>query len=137
MSARSKARKRALDMLYGSDVRGESLQAVLDAETLRAAKEPTRSTSWGYARDIAQGVIEHAAEIDETIESYAHGWTLARMPAVDRAILRMGVWEVQFNPEVPDSVAIAEAVELAGSLSTEESSGFVNGLLGRIASTQV
>jgi N utilization substance protein B len=135
MSARSKARKRALDMLYGADLRGESLQTVLDTETLRANAQPTRSSSWGYAREVVEGVIEHTVEIDETIETYAHGWTLSRMPAVDRAILRMGVWEIRFNADVPDSVAIAEAVELAGSLSTEESSGFVNGLLGQIAST--
>jgi transcription antitermination protein NusB len=135
MSARSKARKRALDMIYGADVRGEGLRSVLDAETLRAAREPSRAGSWGYAREIAEGVLEHSTEIDETIESYAHGWSLSRMPAVDRAILRMGVWELRFNPEVPDSVAIAEAVELAGSLSTEESSGFVNGVLGKIAAT--
>jgi N utilization substance protein B len=81
-------------------------------------------------------VQEHLGEIDETIETYAQGWTIARMPAVDRALLRMGVWEILFNDEVPDSVAISEAVESATVHSTEDSAGFVNGLLGRIAATR-
>jgi N utilization substance protein B len=136
VGARSKARKRALDMLYGSDVRQQSLREVLDTETVRAAADRTRAGSWEYAREIVEGVIEHADEIDETIATYSHGWTLSRMPAVDRALLRMGVWEVLYNDGVPDVVAIAEAVELASSLSTEESSSFVNGVLGRIASTR-
>ncbi len=82
------------------------------------------------------GVDEHRDEIDELIETYAQGWTIPRMPAVDRALLRMGVWEIQFNDEVPDAVAIAEAVEAARVLSTDDSAGFVNGLLGRIASAK-
>lgn len=136
MSARSKARKRALDMLYGADVRGESIASALGRESLRAEADVRRASSWDYARQIAQGVADHSAEIDELIQTYAQGWTLARMPAVDRALLRMGVWEILFNDEVPDSVAISEAVESARTHSTEDSAGFVNGLLGRIAATR-
>lgn len=136
MGARSKARKRALDVLYGADVRGESINEALAAEALRAAADTKRANSWGYARDIVNGVAEHGDEIDELIETYAQGWTIARMPAVDRALLRIGLWEILFNDEVPDSVAIAEAVESARVHSTEDSAGFVNGLLGRIAATR-
>src|SRR6478735_2113454 len=92
--------------------------------------------SWLYVREILDGVIEHQDEIDEQIETYAQGWTLARMPAVDRAILRIGVWEVLYNDEVPDGVAISEAVEAATVLSTDDSAGFVNGLLAKIAQTR-
>lgn len=137
MSARSKSRKRALDILYGADVRGESINQALAAEQARADADPKRSSSWGYARDIVVGITEHGDEIDELIETYAQGWTLARMPAVDRALVRMGMWEILFNDDVPDSVAIAEAVESARIHSTEDSAGFVNGLLGRIAATRV
>jgi N utilization substance protein B len=137
VSARSKSRKRALDILYGADVRGESINQALAAEQARADADPKRSSSWGYARDIVVGITEHGDEIDELIETYAQGWTLARMPAVDRALIRMGMWEILFNADVPDSVAIAEAVESARIHSTEDSAGFVNGLLGRIAATRV
>lgn len=136
MSARTKARKRALDLLYGADVRGLELAEAIATEAARAQGNPQRASSWPYAREIAQGVADHADEIDELIETYAQGWTIKRMPAVDRAIVRMGTWEIVFNPEVPDPVAIAEAVGFATELSTEESSGFVNGLLAKIASTK-
>ena len=136
MSARSKSRKRALDILYGADVRGESINTVLSAAAARHEADPKRANSWSYARDIVIGITEHGDEIDELIETYAQGWTLARMPAIDRALLRIGLWEILFNDEVPDSVAIAEAVESARVHSTEDSAGFVNGLLGRIAATR-
>lgn len=135
MSARSKARKRALDVLYAADVRQISPREALAAEAQRAANEPAREASWLYAREIVDGVIDHQTEIDELIETYAHGWTLARMPLVDRAIVRIGIWELLYNPEVPTGVAISEAVESATSLSTEDSSGFINGLLAKIAQT--
>ncbi len=134
MSARSKARKRALDVLYGADVRGETIAEALRAELVRL--DPKRASSWEYAQQIILGVQHHQSEIDETIETFAQGWTIARMPAVDRALLRMGVWEILFNEAVPDSVAISEAVESATVHSTEDSAGFVNGLLGRIAATR-
>jgi N utilization substance protein B len=132
VSARSKARKRALDILYAADVREVPVGDLLEAEAKRAAGEPQRTASWLYAREIVDGVQDHRAEIDDLIASHAQGWTLARMPAVDRAILRIGVWELLFNAEVPAAVAIDEAVELAKELSTDESSGFVHGVLAAI-----
>ena len=136
MGARTKARKRALDVLYGADVREESINAALATEAARAANDLKRWSSWPYAREIIEGIAEHGDEIDELIETYSQGWTINRMPAVDRAIVRIGIWEILFNEAVPDSVAISEAVDAAKSLSTEDSSGFVNGLLGRIAQTR-
>jgi N utilization substance protein B len=136
VSARTKARKRALDVLFSADLRQLPLPQALAIEAQRAASEPAREASWLYAREILDGVIDHRDEIDEQIETYAQGWTLARMPAVDRAILRIGVWELLFNDDVPDGVAISEAVEAATVLSTDDSAGFVNGLLATIAQTK-
>ena len=133
MSARTKARKRAIDILYAADVRQTTIPQSLAMEAERAANEPARMVSWLYARDIVDGVIDNSEEIDEQIETYAQGWTLARMPAVDRAILRIGVWEILFNDEVFTAVAIDEAVEAAKTLSTDDSAGFINGLLAKIA----
>ena len=133
MSARTKARKRALGILYSADVRQITVAEALSAEAGRAAGEPGRHASWLYARDIVDGVQDHRDEIDELIETYSQGWTLARMPAVDRALLRIGIWEIMYNDEVPDGVAISEAVEAATVLSTEDSSSFINGLLAKIA----
>ncbi|HHW50594.1 MAG TPA: transcription antitermination factor NusB [Pseudoclavibacter sp.] len=135
MSARTKARKRAVDLLYSSDVLDRPLADVLAAEAARALEEPSRRVSWEYARTIVSGYQEHADVIDEMISSYSRNWSLVRMPAVDRAILRVAVWEILFNPEVPRQVAIAEAVGLAGELSTDESGAFVNGLLASIAAS--
>jgi N utilization substance protein B len=133
MSARTKARKRALDMLFQAEVRDEPVVSIVNAEAKRAAGEPDRAASWLYAREIVDGVTDHRDEIDELIMSYAQGWTLDRMPNVDRALLRLAAWEILFNAEVPAAVAIDEAVELAKEYSTEDSSRFVNGVLGRIA----
>jgi N utilization substance protein B len=135
MSARSKARKRALDILYQSDVRGDDLAVTLAAEATRAANEPAREASWLYAREIVDGVVDNRDEIDEQIITHARDWKLERMPAVDRAILRLAVWEVMFNDEVPTAVAIDEAVELAKEFSTDDSGSFVHGVLARIART--
>jgi len=133
MSARSKARKRALDILYQSDVRGDALDVTLAAEAKRAANEPSREASWLYAREIVDGVIDSRDAIDEQIVTNARDWKLERMPAVDRAILRIAVWELLFNDEVPAAVAIDEAVELAKEFSTDDSGSFVHGVLARIA----
>ena len=133
MSARSKARKRALDILFQSDVRGDDFAVTLAAEAKRAASEPAREASWLYAREIVDGVIDNRDAIDEQITTFAKDWPLARMPAVDRAVLRIGVWELLYNDEVPAAVAIDEAVELAKEFSTDESGPFVHGVLGRIA----
>ena len=135
MSARTKARKRAIDILYAADIRQSTIPQSLAMEAERAANEPGRMASWLYARDIVDGVVEHREEIDELIETYSQGWTLSRMPTIDRAILRIGIWEILFNDAVPHAVAIDEAVEAAKVLSTNDSAGFVNGLLGRIAQT--
>jgi N utilization substance protein B len=136
VSARTKARKRALDILYNADVRQIPFAQSLRAEAERAANEPAREASWLYAREIVDGVIDHADEIDDLIARLAQGWTLSRMPLVDRAILRIGVWEILHNDEVPDGVAISEAVEAATSLSTDDSAGFINGLLASVAESR-
>ncbi|MCT9820241.1 transcription antitermination factor NusB [Microbacterium sp. W1N] len=133
MSARSKARKRALDILFQSDVRGDDLAVTLAAEAKRAASEPAREASWLYAREIVDGVIDTRDEIDEQIVTHARDWKIERMPAVDRAILRIGVWEILHNEQVPTAVAIDEAVELAKEFSTDESGSFIHGVLARIA----
>lgn len=133
MSARTKARKRALDMLYSADMRQVPVEQMLVVEAEKAVSEPERAASWLYAREIVDGIVDHRAEIDELIETHSRGWTLDRMPAVDRALLRIGVWEILYNDEVPDPVAISEAVEAATVLSTDDSAGFVNGLLAAIS----
>ncbi len=127
MGARSKARKRALDVLFEADQRGLDAVAVL-AERLRRADPPVPE----YAVEIVEGVTAHRERIDELLGTYAQGWTVDRMPGVDRALLRLSAWELLYNDGVPDAVAIDEAVELARSLSTDESPAFVNGLLARL-----
>ena len=132
MSARTKARKRALDILYASDIRGIDVAVTLAAEAKRAANEPAREASWLYAREIVDGIIDNRDEIDEQITTHSRDWKLDRMPAIDRALLRIGSWEILFNDEVPTAVVIDEAVELAKELSTEDSGAFVHGVLARI-----
>ncbi|MEV8251312.1 transcription antitermination factor NusB [Microbacterium sp. NPDC076768] len=132
MSARTKARKRALDILFSADVRGDAVAVTLAAEAKRAASEPAREASWLYAREIVDGIIDHRDEIDEQITTHSRDWKLERMPAVDRALLRIGVWEMLYNDEVPTAVAIDEAVELAKEFSTDDSGAFVHGVLARV-----
>lgn len=140
MGARSKARKRALDLLFEADVRGLSATALL-AERLAASAQAHPPGSGGslgapvigeYTVALVEGVEANREQIDELLDTYAQGWSVQRMPAVDRAILRLATWELLFNDDVPDAVAIDEAVELAGDLSTEASPAFVNGLLARL-----
>lgn len=119
-------------MLFQADVREEPLAIIVAAEAQRASSEPDRAASWLYAREIVDGVTDHQDEIDELIVSYSQGWTIDRMPHVDRALLRIASWEILFNDEVPAAVAIDEAIELAKEYSTEDSSRFVNGVLGKI-----
>jgi transcription antitermination protein NusB len=128
VAARSKARKRALDLLFEADLRGLDAVTVL-ADRLAAGTDPPVPA---YAVELVEGVTAHRPRIDELLSSYAEGWTLDRMPGVDRAVLRIGVYELLWCDGVPDAVAIDEAVELAKSLSTDESPRFVNGVLGRI-----
>jgi len=133
VSARTKSRKRALDILFGADLRELPIAGLLDEETARAEADPRRESSWPYARDIVEGVESHLTELDAAIRAHADGWPLERMPVIDRALARIGAWEILYNDEVPDGVAIAEAVESAALLSTEDSAGFLNGVLGAIA----
>lgn len=130
MPARSKARKRALDILYEAEIRRVPVLDLL-AERSQAADPPVSQ----YAAELVRGVHEHAGRIDGLLARYAEGWALERMPAVDRNVLRIGAYELLWRPEVPDGVAISEAVVLAGDLSTDASSAFVNGLLARLADT--
>ena len=127
MAARSKARKRALDVLFASDVRGESANDALD----RAIAEGDAPTN-AYTVVLVRGVVEHLARIDELLTTYSEGWSLERMPAVDRNALRIGVFEVMYVDDVPDAVAVSEAMNLVRDLSTDESPNFVNGVLGNI-----
>jgi N utilization substance protein B len=135
VGARTKARKRALDILFSADVRGDEMSVTLAAEAKRAASEPAREASWLYAREVVDGIIDHRDEIDEHITTHSRDWKLDRMPAVDRALLRIGVWEILFNSAVPTAVAINEAVELAKEFSTDDSGAFVHGVLARVART--
>ena len=127
MTARSKARKRALDVLFESEVRGLSLDGTLD-ERVAAAEPPVNE----YTVRLVRGVAEQQGRIDGLLSTYSQGWSLERMPAVDRNALRIGVFEVLDVDEVPDAVAVSEAMNLVRDLSTDESPGFVNGLLGHI-----
>lgn len=120
-------------MLYQADLRGLPYADVIAAEAARAVAEPDREASWLYAREAVDGVTDHASEIDELIETFALDWSLGRMPAVDRALLRLATWEILFNDQIDAPVAINEAVELAKEYSTDESARFVNGVLGKIA----
>jgi N utilization substance protein B len=125
--ARTKARKRAVDVLYEADLRGADPLGTL-ADRVALADPPVND----YTVELVEGVQAHRARIDEILAAYAEGWSLDRMPDVDRAVLRLGVFELLVRDDVPDAVAIDEAVELAKSLSTDDSPRFVNGVLGRI-----
>jgi transcription antitermination protein NusB len=127
MAARSKARKRALDVLFEAELRGEPVLELLAERTL-AADPPVSD----YAAGLVRGVHARQEQIDRLLAAHAQGWTLDRMPAVDRNILRIGAYELLWEPDVPDAVAISEAVALAADLSTDDSPSFVNGLLGRL-----
>ncbi|GAB4004629.1 transcription antitermination factor NusB [Nocardioides ultimimeridianus] len=127
MSARSKARKRALDVLYAADMRGET-----GVEALARVSAESEAPSNPYTEVLVRGVTEHQERIDEVLQEYAEGWTLARMPAVDRNVLRIGAFEILFAEDIPDPVAVSEALALVTELSTDESPSFVNGVLGAI-----
>jgi transcription antitermination protein NusB len=126
--ARTKARKRALDILFESEARGDDPVEVLAQRRATDDAPPVSE----YAAMLVEGVVAHRERIDQLLAEHAEGWTVARMPAVDRNLLRIGLFELLWADDVPDAVAISEAVELAGQLSTDESPGFVNGLLARI-----
>ena len=132
MSARSKARKRAVDLIYEADLRKVDALSTL-AERVALGDPPINE----YTAALVEGVVSRQHEIDTTLTAYSEGWTLERMPGVDRAILRVALFELLWSDEVPDAVAIDEAVELAKSLSTDDSPKFVNGVLGRVVRDQV
>lgn len=136
MSARRKARKRAVDVLYSADVKSIELVDAVGEERARALLEPLRASSWEYAEVLLDGVVAHADEIDRLISETSTSWPLERMPSVDRAVVRLAAWELIFNPDVPAAVVIAEAVALVNELSTEASGGFVHGLLAALAQKQ-
>jgi len=127
MSARGKARKRALEVLFEADLRKKSAIELL-------ADRPVDDLSQGeYAKELVVGVEAHREKIDEIINTYSEGWDMDRMPGLDRNILRIAIYEILWNSEVDDNVAISQAVEMAGDLSTADSGKYVNGVLGRVA----
>lgn len=133
MSARSKARKHTLDLLYESDIRSSDLLELLslrDVVEEGVDARPIRE----YTRILIEGVHLHKRKIDELISTYAQGWDMDRLAAVDRNILRLGIFEILWEDEIDDAIVIDEALTLAQSLSTEESAGFIHGVLGRIVS---
>ena len=132
MAARTKARKRAVDLLYEADLRHVDPVSTL-AERIALADPPINE----YTVALVEGVTARRADIDSLLAEYSEGWTIERMPGVDRAILRVGLFELLWADDVPDAVAIDEAVELAKVLSTDESPKFVNGLLGRVLRDQL
>src|ERR1700722_2456137 len=127
MPARSKARKRALDILFESEFQSGPILDLLDERTTQ--DDPPVAP---YAAELVRGVTAHRGQIDELLAQHAQDWTLDRMPGVDRNILRIGAYELLWRDEVPDAVAISEAVALARDLSTDGSPAFVNGLLARL-----
>ena len=133
MSARSKARKQALDLLYETDIRGTNLLETLEARDIPAEGADARPIR-EYTRELVNGVSDNRRKIDELITTYAQGWDTDRLPAVDRNILRLGIYEILWSTSVPTSVAIDEALDLAKELSSDDSAKYIHGVLGRIAS---
>jgi N utilization substance protein B len=129
---RHQARKRAVDLLFEAEARGLTPGEVAESRGLLAEGDTEVSPLNSYTVTVAHGVTEHSAHIDDLISAHLQGWTLERLPAVDRAILRVAVWELLHADDVPEPVAVDEAVELAKSLSTDDSPGFVNGVLGQV-----
>jgi transcription antitermination protein NusB len=133
LPARSKARKRALDVLFEAELRGEPALEILAQRAGQATWAGNQAPPLpAYAADLVRGVQAHRQRVDELLAEHSHGWALERMPAVDRNVLRIGAYELLWEDDVPDAVAISEAVQLARDLSTEESPAFVNGLLARL-----
>jgi N utilization substance protein B len=127
MGARTKARKRALDVLYAADLRGET-----GTEALTRVNAEGEAPNNPYTTTLVEGVSERRERIDEVLTEFSTDWSLARMPAVDRNVLRIGVWELLWADDVPDTVAVTEAMALVRELSTDDSPAFVNGVLGAI-----
>ena len=133
MSSRSKSRKRALDALYAAELNKiDALEALSNAQKSSEGRQ-NQDAIFDYAETIVTGVMTHRESLDSRLQNLSEGWKLERMPNLDRALLRMGAWEILFNPDVPNEVAISEAVNLASELSTDESPKFINGVLARLA----
>ena len=135
MSARSKARKRALDVLFEADAKDVPAASVL-AETVRRRAADGDPELNPYAVELVEGVVANRGALDAALTDALEDWTLERLPAVDREVLRLGAYELLYRDDIPDAVAISEAVELARSLSTDESPAFVNGVLGAVATAR-
>ncbi|MEO5609144.1 MAG: transcription antitermination factor NusB [Ornithinibacter sp.] len=129
MAARTKARKRALDLLFEAEQRGLNAADLLRERLVAPVTEAPLSE---FTADLVSGVVEHWTQIEELLTTYSQGWSIQRMPAVDRAILRLGAFEVLYSTDVPGPVAISEWVSMATEISTDDSPKFVNGLLGRL-----
>ena len=136
MSSRTKSRKRAIEALYAADLRDVMATEVLEEMRAATADRQNQDEIFGFAQRLVQGVLANQLEIDQKIESLSQNWPLDRMPAVDRAILRLACFEILFSDETPSSVAVSEAVELAAELSTDDSPGFINGVLAAILATR-
>ena len=126
MSARRKARKRALDILFEADMRNTAATALLEERPIDEISQAD------YLRALVLGVVEHREKIDEIIHTYAEGWDMDRMPIIDRNLIRIALYEILWNLEVDDKVAVSEAVEIAQELSTKDSAAYINGILGRV-----
>ena len=135
MSARTKARKRAVDALYAAELRDGMATELLEETKQQVEDRQNQDEIFSFANELVTGVLSNQLEIDETISSMAQNWSLDRMPAVDRAILRLAVYEINFADLEP-AIAISEAVSLANELSTDESSAFVNGVLSAVVATR-
>jgi N utilization substance protein B len=133
VSARSKARKQALDLLYEADIRGTSAAVLLEQRDTTEDGPDARPIR-DFTKELIAGVTENKRKIDELITTYAQGWDMDRLPAVDRNILRLGIYEIVWNADLDDGIAIDEALTLAKELSTDESAGYIHGVLGRISS---
>ncbi len=129
MLERRKARKLALEILYQKEITGRSLEKIMEDRAYFEESEPLSD----FSLRIIQGVLKHQKQINEMIEKYTDNWALERMPILDKNIIRMGIYEMLYEEDIPFSVSINEAVELAKIFGMKDSSRFVNGILGRIA----
>lgn len=136
MSSRTKARKRAVDALYAAELRDEMATDLLVATQESVSDRQNQDDIFDFAMELVNGVLANQLEIDELLSSLAQNWTLDRMPALDRAILRLGIYEIVFGNQVPAEVVISEAVALASELSTDDSPAFINGILAGVAATR-
>jgi N utilization substance protein B len=133
VSARSKARKQSLDLLYEADIRGTVALDILQSKDT-GEEGPEARPIREYTKELISGISEHSRKIDELIATYAKGWDMDRLPAVDRNILRLALFELLWGRDITDSIVIDEALTLAKDLSTDESAGYIHGVLGRISS---